>query len=176
MSSQAVTKLPQSLYIRDTMYSRKQWIKAVNTSALLGWAFVVTPMAVVNASIAPLIFGALFGLPIAYLCSWLIGAPILKHVMRNEIGWLAAAKWGATISFLIALLSIALGRYNGWLRSRNPNFGSYSGREVDGILTTYGWLLLAQSTVLFILAGAVVGLLVRWWIGSPANIEDATET
>lgn len=151
------------------MYSREQWIKAINSPAVLGWAVFVVPMAVGNASLAILIFGAIFGLPIAYLCCWVIGAPILKHVMRNEISWMAAAKWGATISFLIALLSIALGRYNGWLRSINPNFGSYSAREIDGILTTYGWLMLAQSTALFILAGTVVGILVRWRIGSPAH-------
>ena len=151
------------------MYSREQWIKAVNSSALLGWALVVVPMAVWNGSLAIVIFGAIFGLPIAYFCCWVIGAPVLKRVMQNEITWMAAAKWGAVISFLIALLSIAVGRYNGWLRSTNPNFGSYSGREIDGILTAYGWLLLAQSTALFVLAGTVVGLLVRWRIGAPSQ-------
>ena len=92
--------------------------------------------------------------------------------MRREIGWFGAILWGGSIAFVIALVSIGLGRYRGWRQSINPNFNSRIGggeyvSEVDGILTAYGWLILGQRTLVFVALGALVALVVRWIIGKP---------
>jgi hypothetical protein len=72
---------------------------------------------------------------------------------------------------IIAAISIAIGRYQGWRQSQNPNFNSQIGggdfvRSVDGILTPYGWWSLAQNTVIFVFAGVVIALVVRAVIGA----------
>lgn len=158
-------------------YSRKQLSRAVNLSAVLGWACISIPMAL-QSNIGLLIWAAIVGLPIAFLCCWLIGAPILKFAFKKEISWLGAIGWGSTIAFVIALVSIALGRYRGWRQSINPNSYSQWGggeyvREVDGILTAYGWLMLGKSTLIFVGMGAFVALLVWWIVGKPTDSSDA---
>ncbi|MEM8750742.1 MAG: hypothetical protein AAGF28_10595 [Pseudomonadota bacterium] len=154
-------------------YSRKQLTRAVNLSAFLGWACVSIPLSL-QSNIGVLIWAAVIGLPIAFLCCWLIGAPILKRAMKKKISWLGAICWGSAIAFVIALIGIAFGRYRGWRQSTNPNFNSQLGggeyvREVDGILTTYGWLMLGKSTFMFVSMGAFVALLVWWIVGKPID-------
>ncbi|MEM8553213.1 MAG: hypothetical protein AAGF71_00160 [Pseudomonadota bacterium] len=154
-------------------YSRKQLVRAVNLSALLGWACISIPIAL-QSNIGVLIWAAILGLPIAFLCCWLIGAPILKYAMKKEMGWLGAIYWGGAIAFVIAIVSIALGRHRGWRQSLDPNFyfqfggGEYV-REVDGMLTSYGWLMLGKSTLMFVSMGAIVGLLVWWIVRNPTD-------
>ena len=147
-------------------------------SALLGWTCVALPVAI-ESNIGVLIWVAIVGLPISFLCCWLIGAPVLKHIMRNEISWAGAVLWGGAIAFFMARAGIIIGRLLGWRQSLNPNFNSQIGggdyiREVDGILTTYGWLILGKSTIMFVALGAAVALLVRWRIGKPANSTENT--
>lgn len=155
-------------------YSRKQWVKAVNYSALLGYLAVVGVPSVLAANPGGILGGAILGVPIAMLCCWVFAAPALKYLMRKEIGWLSAASWGAFLASIMALVSIAIGRYIGWQQSDNPNFSGRVGgdgyiREIDGILTPYGWLVLAQNTLIFIVAGALIAILVKWLIGEPAS-------
>lgn len=157
-------------------YTRKQWIRAVNVSALLGWIIVAVPFAAetsgssVTNFLGIMVWTAAIGLPIALLICWTIVAPILKFVLNRPMSWLRASWWGVVTSSTIALASIVLGRLWGWLQSLNPNTGSQSGSghkitQIDGILTSYGWLLLGQSTAMFVIAGVVISLLIRAFIG-----------
>jgi hypothetical protein len=157
-------------------YSRKQFSRAVNLSAFLGWACISIPIAL-RTNIGVLIYAAVFGLPLAFLCCWSIGAPILKRAMKKEISWVGAICWGSAIGFAIALFSIAWGLYHGWHLSIYPDLYSRSGsgeyaREVDGILTAYGWLVLGKSTLMFVGMGAFVALLVWWIVGKPTDPSD----
>ena len=127
-----------------------------------------------QGNLGVLIWAAIIGLPISFLCCWLIGAPVLRRIMCKEINFYGAALGGGFIAFLMAFVSIVLGRYRGWRQSLNPNVGSQLGggdhiREVDGILTTYGWLMLGKSTAMFVAVGDIVALIVRLCIGKPAN-------
>lgn len=159
------------------VYSRKQWIKAVNLSALLGYLAVVGVPSVLNANPGGIIGGAILGIPFAMLCCWVVGEPILKRVMQREISWISAACWGAAIAAVLATLSIAIGRYSGWRQSNNPNFNSRIGgdgyvRSIDGILTPYGWQVLAQNTLLIVAAGAIIAVIVKWLVGKPAAFKN----
>lgn len=156
-------------------YSRKQWIKAVNYSALLGYLAVAGIPSILNANPGRIIGGAVLGVPFALMCCWVVGAPILKRLMQREISWTSAACWGAAIASILATLSIAIGRYTGWRQTNNPNFNSRVGRDgyvrsLDGILTPYGWQVLAQNTLLFVVAGAFIAIAVKWLVGEPASI------
>ena len=157
-------------------YTRRQWKRAVNLSAVLGWLMVAAPISagMTNGGLLQffgvMIWAAAIGLPVAFLASWLISAPILKRPMRRSISWFQAVFWGGTITFLIALASIAIGRFRGWMTSIDPDSSYQIGggdriREIDGILTSYGWLILAQNTAMFVVAGIVIALVVRLAIG-----------
>lgn len=157
-------------------YTRKQWKRAVNSSAVLGWLVIAVPISagISNAGLLQffsiMIWAAAIGLPIAFLACWLIAAPILKKLMRKNISWFQAIFWGGAITFLIALAIIAISRFRGWLQSVDPNSFSQLGggnkiREIDGILTLYGWQVVAQNTAMFVAAGIAIALIVRFAIG-----------
>jgi hypothetical protein len=164
---------------KTASYSRRQWTRAVNLSAVLGWLCVAVSITVGMSSgellgfFGLMIWAAVIGLPIAFAASWLILAPILKRVMHSSVTWLGAAFWGGVPTFLIVLASVVIGRFRSWMQPVNPNSFSHMGsgdklREVDGILTAYGWWILAQTTAMFVLAGVVIALIVRAIIG-PGN-------
>lgn len=149
-------------------YTRRQWVRAVNLSAVLGWLAVTGPS--LGPKLPFLIYAAIFGLPIAFLVSWVITAPILKRVMRRSVSWSRAIVWGGALSLFFAAVSIAVGRYFGWRESVDPNSWSQIGggayiREIDGILTPYGWWRLALSTEIFVCSGIVIALILRAIIG-----------
>ncbi|MBL9050184.1 MAG: hypothetical protein JNK19_08745 [Tabrizicola sp.] len=137
-------------------------------SALLGWV-VVTVMQLGQGSwfqiLGLLPFAAIIGLPIAFLVAWVLVGPVLWHVMGKPVTWARAATWGAGISAIIAAISILIGRLNGYRISQDPTFHFWTAREVDGILTPYGWKMLAFDTAYFIVAGGAIGLLIRLIIG-----------
>lgn len=152
-------------------YTQKQLYCAVNLSACLGWLMVAAPY-----TLAPqfhpdtLLLFAVVGLPVSYLVCWSVVAPILRKIMRHPISWANAAYSGAKISLLIAAAGILIRRFLGWLESIIPNFSSQVGggdrvESIDGVLTPYGWLMLAQSTVLFVLGGVAIALILRAVIG-----------
>ena len=154
------------------VYSRMQWIKAVNLSALLGYLAVVGVPSFLNANPGGIVGGAFLGIPFALVCCWAVGAPILKRIMQREISWISAACWGAAIASTLAIIGIALRHYAGWHQSNNPSFNSQVGgegyvRSIDGILTPYGWQVLAQNTLLFITAGVLIAIVVKWIVGRP---------
>lgn len=142
--------------------------RALILSALLGWA-VVTILQLGQGTwpqiLGLLPFAAVIGLPIAFLVTFLLVGPILRRVMRRPVTWPRAATWGAIIATIIATISILIGRLNGYRISEDPTFNFWTAREVDGIVTPFGWKMLALDTGTFILAGAGIGLLIRLIIG-----------
>lgn len=156
-------------------YSRKQWIRAVNYSAVVGYCFVIGVPAAVNGNLGGAFVAAIIGIPAALICCWVFAAPALKYLMRKEFTWLGAALGGASIAALMAIVSIAFQRHLGWRVSLDPDrsYGAYrrgGTTVVDGILTPHGWLLLAESTLYFVATGAVVGMIVKPLVGHPAHL------
>ena len=157
-------------------YSDRDRNKALILAALLGWTGVtVLTLAGLDRSLALFLlpFFAVFGLPVSFFATFFVGGPIVERFMRRPIGWGRAAAGGAYIAAIVAAFPIAITRLKGFLDSYDPNYNSQLGGgdfviEVDGILTPYGWLVLAQVTGIFIALGAIVGLLIRLVIG-PGN-------
>ncbi|RBW59124.1 hypothetical protein DS906_09515 [Ruegeria sp. A3M17] len=122
---------------------------------------------------------ALFGLPLAFVIAWVFVAPTLRVMMRRQTSYTRAIRWGAAIALSFVVLSIAVGRFRGWRQSLDPTFHSQIGggdyvRSVDGILTPYGWQVLAQNSALFILMCILVALVIRFIIG-PGNADGSLE-
>ena len=150
-------------------YTGRDLFWAVNIAAILGWLVVAAPV-FAGHSFGRFLSTAIVGLPIAFVVSWLIAAPILMRVMRKPISWLRAAVWGAVITGSMEAVFIAIFRFWGWRRSLNPDYHSRIGggeytQSIDGILTPYGWWVLAQRSAVFILAGVGIALAVRAVIG-----------
>ncbi len=150
-------------------YTRRDLARAANLSAVFGWLVVSAPLVWLFGPLA-LFFALLLGLPIAFAACWLLGAPILWRLMRRPITWLAAASWGAVIAGLLAALGIAFSRYVRWQQQQNAVSqdrisGGDSVRSIEGILTSYGWWVLAQGAAFFILAGVLIALILRAVIG-----------
>ncbi len=106
-----------------------------------------------------LAYGAIIGLPTSFICCWLVGAPILKRIMRKPISAPKAAATGSGIALVLALLYIPA-RVVDRIVANDPN----------GFFTGAGWLLLAQITAVFMGFGAVVALFVWFVIGEPDQI------
>ncbi|RYG89038.1 hypothetical protein EU803_18450 [Loktanella sp. IMCC34160] len=91
--------------------------------------------------------------------------------MRKRVTALKAATTGGIVAFTIALLSIVVGRINGWRQSLDLQSSFVRGgkhiMEVDGVLTAYGWLMLAQTTAVFVTLGVIVAMFVWYTIGEP---------
>ena len=151
-------------------YTKRDWRQAVNASAFFGWLLISAPF-VFQVGIGLIPWVAAIGLPIAFISCWVIAAPMLWYAMRKPISWLLAVAWGATISATMAVVYIVASRLNGLRISQDPTYDFQLGggkfiREIDGILTPYGWWVLLQNTALFIIFGVLVGLLIRAIIGS----------
>ena len=150
-------------------YHRKEWVLAVNLSAILGWLYVVYPFFFLgNAGF--IVLAAVIGLPVAFGACWLICAPILGNVMRRPISWWRAAIWGAAIAAVIRFAGLIIGRLYGlWYYLDDTSSFQLGGgdliREKDGILTLYGWWLLAQDALKFVAFGIVIALILRSVVG-----------
>ena len=150
-------------------YSRRDWVFAVNLSAMFGWMAVVVPTLLsTSADLAGII--AIFGIPASLLVSWIIVAPILKYIMQNPISWGRAICWGALTAMAVAVVSIVAVRLYGLTVYFDPDSSFQLGggdyiREIDGILTSYGWLVTGGNTLVFVALGIVVSLLVRFIVG-----------
>ena len=119
-----------------------------------------------------LVMTAIFGLPIAAITAWILIPPILRRLMNNEITYLRAILVGLSVSLIVVLFSIGWGRWFGYQQSLNDNFNSSIGRgefvsERDGILTAYGWQLLLERSLAFIIYCSACGLITRRIIGTP---------
>jgi hypothetical protein len=157
----------------ERAYTKRDWRRAVNASAILGWFCVTVPIiyetGIEGIGLLPWIAGV--GLPIAFIFCWVIVAPILWRIMRKSVSWLYAVVWGVAISITMAAVSIIISHLNGLRISRGTyaDFHLVRGdftREADRILTLYGWYDLLQNTALFILVCVLIALLIRAIIGS----------
>lgn len=152
-------------------YTRKQMACAVNLAALMGWLFVAAPVAFTSFNPGFWVATALVGLPIAFATCWLIGAPILWWISRKnkKMSWSSAALWGAIISALIYLLYIAFLVSSPLFRGPNSRSqiggGEYT-QSVNGVLTPYGWQLIAVDFVIFAMGSMAIALVIRWILGS----------
>lgn len=159
-------------------YTDRQYVWAVNLSALLGWSVTIGLPFVIAAirtgdwsgirHLLPLF--AIFGLPIALIAAWVVVAPFMRHLMARKISYLRASIWGAGIGSVLTLISIGFGRVLGLMKSLNPNYSSQIGggnsiSQIDGVLTPYGWWLLAQRSGWFIAACIIVALIIRSLVG-----------
>lgn len=154
-------------------FSNKELWRAVVLSAVLGWA-AVTVWALwglpATQFLGLTIHAAILGLPVAFAGCALVGRPVLRRMMQRPIGWRRAASGGAVIATSLGALGILVGRLNGYRQSIDDSSYSQIGggdyvRSVDGILTSYGWRMLAQNTAIFIALGVAIGLVVRAVIG-----------
>jgi hypothetical protein len=154
-------------------YTERERRFMINAAAVIGW-MVITAFSF--QALGPegvlffLPFAAIIGLPVAFLACWLIGAPILARMTRRSLSYPRAALCGGLISVSISIVSIMIGRFLGWMESIDDSRSSQFGggdfvRSVDGILTPYGWLVVAQNTAIFMGIGALIGLVVRALVG-----------
>ena len=152
----------------DPAYSSKQWFWAVNLIAVLGTIGFFTPVIFTSptrvASILP------FAFIVSFIISWLLIAPLLKVAMRKPASWLRSAIWGTASAMLVASVGFVLAeirRFNA-LSSDGEKYqlggGEYV-REINGVVTSYGWQAIIQSNVTFILLGLVIALIIRAIIG-----------
>lgn len=159
--------------VSESPYSPRQFVLALALSALLGWAGVTVAVLGVsdwNRFLGLLPFAAVIGLPIAFLLTGIVGGPVLRRATQRSVTWFGAALGGAKVAAIIAAISVVIGRSLGYLQSIDDGSFSRIGGgentiELDGILTAYGWQLLAVRTVYFIGFGTAVGLLIRLVIG-----------
>jgi hypothetical protein len=160
-------------------YSHRERARAINLSALIGWIVAIAPYLVhpggILGALAWLPWLAVVGLPIAFAVTWLFAGPVLWRVMQHPVSWVSAVKWGAVISLGMAAGGLAFSRFQGWRASQDPNFDFQLGggdyiREVDGVLTPYGWQMELLGSLQFILTGIAVALIVRWIMGSGRRV------
>ncbi|MEM9846001.1 MAG: hypothetical protein AAF965_14465 [Pseudomonadota bacterium] len=159
------------------VYTQKQWCAAVLLAAFWGWAMfgLFDPIGYMMSDrfvqgMNRLLLLTIVGLPIAIVVSFLAVGPALRKMMRKPVGFRTAATWGAGISAALAGLSIVWGRLRGWRMSIDDTRYAQTGggdfiRSIDGILTPYGWQVLAQNTVAFIAWCTIGALLIRLAIG-----------
>ena len=58
----------------------------------MGWAVIVAPIVPTNPRLLP--WAAAIGLPIAFGACWLIGAPVLRRMLRKPMSYGRAALSG----------------------------------------------------------------------------------
>jgi hypothetical protein len=151
-------------------YSERDVAKATNLAAFLGWSVFTVLTSILVGPIA-LPFALVLGLPIAFGTCWILGAPIIRRLMTRSVSWDKAALGGAIISAGMVVLSVIVGRIRGYRQSIDPTSSSQLGggdfiREVDGILTAYGWMKLGEQGVMFVFLGIAIALIVRAVVGS----------
>ena len=154
----------------DSPYSERDIAKPTNLAAFLGWSVFAVPTTI-DWGLGVLPFAMVLGLPIAFGTCWLLGAPIIRRLMTRSVSWHMAALGGAIISAGMVLLSVIVGRIRGYRESLDPTSSSQLGggdfiREVDGILTAYGWMKLGERGVMFVFLGIAIALIVRAVVGS----------
>ena len=177
------------------MARRPRLWRALALAAILGWAlyvgstfFLVPALRAagtgetwpeiaqqIRGPLNALPFMAVVGVPIALAASFLFGWLFLRRADLSTLTLQRAIQTGAGVAAAIAALSIVAGRIEGWRLSRDDTAFSQIGggayiRSIDGILTPYGWWVLAQDTAIFILIGAVVGGVV-WAVMTPGSKE-----
>ncbi|MDA7964725.1 hypothetical protein [Ruegeria sp.] len=164
-------------------YSRRDFARAVNLSAVFGWAgvtFVALSDYLEHAQhfgdvLWMLPWYALVGLPIALLTCWLLLAPILWLLMRKGMSYYRAAYCGAGVGSTFAILGIAFSRYWDW-RSSSDQARNYriGGDGVDVALRPDELGIMVLISAGFILICVLSALLVRVILG-PGHTDQTFE-
>jgi hypothetical protein len=167
MIEEATTK---ALAATSTPYTRRERVRAINSAAVIGWAYFAAKYLIEYGNYGGLPFFAIYGIPVALAVTWIIAGPILLWLVRGPVSWLAAICWGAVIAGLMATIGFSIHALLRWNASANPNFHYQSGggdfiRDVDGVLTPYGWSMQIEGAVEFTIVGTIVALVVRAIIG-----------
>lgn len=76
-------------------YTNGQFVFAVCLAALLGWAAVALPATFsyaarstsITGNLSYLLWAGIIGLPMAFISSLVVAAPILWRLMAHRIGW-----------------------------------------------------------------------------------------
>lgn len=164
----------------ESGYTRREWIFAINLSAFLGWA-AITPWIIggVGQSWFFWLVAAIIGLPIAFASTWLIGGPILNLVMKQPVSALFAATLGALLAGAMKIVFVVLIITSGLRVYFDPNIYSHIGdgnhtELADGIPTAYGWHVQGRELLIMMDIGAVVGLIVRAFIGPGKAMNEET--
>lgn len=168
-------------------YSKREFAHSVNYCALLACPSYVGTQLFLEALrmgyweqlFSNFVLWTLAGLPFSFLISWVFIAPSLHPTMSRHISFARAAYWGCGIGVVLTVISVSLGRHQDFKTSKNPNFGYTIGgvvseRSMDGILTPYGWWVLAQNSIMFIVTRVFTSLTNRWIIG-PGNAKTTFE-
>lgn len=150
-------------------YTPKQFRRAVNLSAVLGLVMVIATLMLELQSVEMLFYGAIFGLPIAFLTCWIAVAPLLHIVMKHNISWVQAAIYGALITFILCAAWIGFFHLRAlyWWPSNQGSqlgYGEYL-KSINGIRTVYGWKITAKSVASLMAVSAAIALVVRAIIG-----------
>ena len=149
-------------------YTTKQWFWAVNLVAVLAASTFLIPSEIGERPRTAVLFP--YALVIALIIAWVFVAPALAYAMRKPASWLRAAAWGGCVAAGIALVGFALATVQRLKAQADPTFdytiggGNYV-RDVDGVLTPYGWWVVVQTNSLFIVLGVCIALVVRAVIG-----------
>ena len=149
-------------------YSTRQWFWAVNLSAALGAVGSLLPAAAKAPLQATMLFP--YALVVALIIAWVFVAPALAYAMRKPASWLRTATLGGGTAASIALVGFAIATGRRLRAQADPSYyyqlggGEYV-RDVDGILTPYGWWVIIQNNLLFVALGVLVALIVRSVIG-----------
>ncbi|MEM7462235.1 MAG: hypothetical protein AAF362_06095 [Pseudomonadota bacterium] len=152
-------------------YTHRQFVWAVNLSALLGWACLALPASFIGTFVwGLLLWAAIIGLPIAFLCCWVIGAPVLHYIMRDSITWFAAIAWGAAIGGLISLAVFVITIIVGITMYMGGEFHAETGgldvvKFVDGVLSAKLWLQILKLNLLWLGLAIFIAITLRAIIG-----------
>lgn len=150
-------------------YSRRDFSRAVNCSAVVAWAMVET---IISAGIgfSALPWNAILGLPIAFVMVWLVGAPFIYHAMEDNISYLRAALLGLTITSICALIyvgSICLTDFATGATRQDSYIGDTAGQYlvVDGYMTAVGAMQMLEDVIIYLCTGLLIGVVVRVIVG-----------
>ncbi len=149
-------------------YTRKEYVRAVNLSGVSACTLMLAS-AIPAAGwdiVGAIPFAFLFGLPIV----WITVGPILYYRMRSQVTWMAAATLGTGIGLLLVSLGFLRGQSRRRYAAENDSFNYQLGggdfvRDIDGTLTEYGWQVLIQNNVLFVIMCLLCALIVRYSVG-----------
>jgi hypothetical protein len=141
---------------------------------VLGWAAVVLPFILLTAwtsittpSQTMLAFVSIgvtagMGLPVAFAACWVVGGPIIWHLMARQVTWRSAARWGVAIPLLMEF-AVALILGVSYLVEDSP------APPADPSV----WWFLPLGAVLFVLIGSGAALIVRRVIGPGRPAEES---
>lgn len=155
-------------------YSRKQWFWAVNLSAALGAIGFLVPSALQQPISALVAFP--YALIVALVVAWVFVAPLMALAMRKPRSWTDAVRWGGGTAAAIAIAGFVIAHIGRLRAQSDPTFHSRLGggdyvREIDGVLTPYGWLIVVQNNVLFVMLGIAIALVLRAVFGGGATVQ-----